>query len=145
MENFSSCPSEYSSNAWEKKDAITWPWLVGFIEAEGSFYITKKDNYRLVHGFGLTQKRDKIVLLSIKEILKIESQVKYNKKGFYSLDTTNSKSLKYIKDSFFRQLKSIKSLEYRIWARSFRDKGKYEKLLKVKKIIDKIRNTPIKE
>ena len=35
---------------------ITKPWIIGFIEAEGSFYITKKDTNRYEMGFGLTQK-----------------------------------------------------------------------------------------
>jgi len=26
-------------------------WLIGFIEAEGSFYLVQKDKSRLVHGF----------------------------------------------------------------------------------------------
>jgi hypothetical protein len=39
-------------------------------------------------------------------------------------------------------MKSRKALEFRIWARSFRDKGKYEKLVKVKKILDNIRDQP---
>jgi len=33
-------------------------WLVGFWEADGSFYITVKDEERLCHGLGITQKKD---------------------------------------------------------------------------------------
>ena len=40
---------------------MTKPWLVGFIEAEGSFYLTNKDSNRRVHGFGITPKLDEIV------------------------------------------------------------------------------------
>lgn len=29
---------------------MTKPWLVGFIEAEGSFYLVSKDSKRIVHG-----------------------------------------------------------------------------------------------
>lgn len=110
-------------------------WLVGFVEAEGSFYITKKDEQRLVHGFGITQKRDKLILDYIKKTLNIESGVRLNKNYFYSLDTTNSNSLKFIKDYFFKALKSRKALVYRIWARSFRLKNKFNKLLLIQKLI----------
>lgn len=140
INNFSPISTDYISSNWKlNKNPITLPWLVGFIEAEGSFYLTLKSENRLVHGFGITQKRDKIVLLGIQEIFKIRANVRYNSKGFWSLDTTNYLSLKYIKDYFFNTMKSRKSLEFRIWARSFRDRGKYEKLLRIKRIIAKIR------
>jgi hypothetical protein len=38
-------------------------------------------------------------------------------------------------------MKGIKSFEYRIWARSFKYKGHYEKLLKIKNLIHKIRSS----
>ena len=41
---------------------MTKPWLVGFIEAEGSFYLVSKTPTRIVHGFGLTPKLDSVVL-----------------------------------------------------------------------------------
>lgn len=132
----------YVPSSWIlQKNPITKPWLIGFIEAEGSFYLVLKSQNRLAHGFGITQKKDEIVLQGIKKILKIEANVKWNKKGFYSVDSTNSKSLKWIKDYFLDTMKGRKSLEYRIWARSFRDKGKFKKLSKIKKIIEKIRNS----
>lgn len=141
INNLSSKPLDYIPSNWKlKKNPITLPWLVGFIEAEGCFYLTLKSKNRLVHGFGITLKKDKIVLLGIKDIFKIKANVKYNLKGFFSLDTTNSNSLKFIKNYFFNTMISRKSLEFRIWARSFRDKGKYEKLLKIKEMIDKIRD-----
>ncbi len=120
--------------------SINKSWLIGFIETEGSFYITLKENNRLTHGFGITQKYDKNLLESIIKELKIKNPLKWNKKGFYIIDTTNSITLKYIKDYFFKTMKGIKSFEYRIWARSFKYKGNYEKLLKIKNLIHKIRS-----
>lgn len=38
---------------------ITKHWLIGFMEAEGSFYITRKGENRYVHGMGITQKKDR--------------------------------------------------------------------------------------
>lgn len=137
-------PKNYLASSWNLKifdnNFIDKAWLVGFIEAEGSFYIVKKDENRLTHGFGLTQKLDKHILLEIKKILKIESSVKWNKNGFYSLDSTNKKSLKFIKDYFFKCMFSRKSLDFRLWSRSFRYKGNYDKLLRIKKIMIKLRN-----
>ena len=89
--------------------SINKSWLIGFIEAEGSFYITLKEEKRLVHGFGITQKNDKNLLESIRKELKIKSNLKWNKKGFFIIDTTNSITLKYIKDYFFKTMKGIKS------------------------------------
>ena len=59
--------NDYLSPAWKDtnlpltnvnsvKHVMTKSWLIGFIEAEGSFYLVKKDSNRIVHGFGLTQK-----------------------------------------------------------------------------------------
>ena len=120
--------------------SINKSWLIGFTEAEGSFYITLKEKKRLTHGFAITQKYDKILLESIIKELKIKNPLKLNKRGFYIIDTTNSITLKYIKDYFFKTMKGIKSFEYRIWARSFKYKGNYEKLLKIKNLIHKIRS-----
>jgi hypothetical protein len=64
--------------------------------------------------------------------------VRENKNGFYSLDCLDKNSLKYIKDYFFRSMKSRKALIYRIWARSFRLKGKYEELKKIQEKIRKL-------
>ena len=41
---------------------MTKPWLVGFIEAEGSFYLVSKTPTRIVHGFCLTTKLYSVVL-----------------------------------------------------------------------------------
>lgn len=113
-------------------------WIVGFIEAEGSFYIVKKDLNRFCHGFGITQKKDKIILDSLKIILHIKSNVKWNNKGFFSIDALDKKSLKYIKDFFFKTMKSRKSLQYRIWARSFRYKQNYKKLEQIQNLMRNI-------
>lgn len=120
---------------------MTKPWLVGFIEAEGSFYLVSKDSIRIVHGFGLTQKLDSIVLESIRLILHIRSQVRYKEMhNYYILDTTNSKNIETIIDYFNNTMKGVKSLEYKIWARSYvKNKGNYEKLSIIRDTIRKIR------
>jgi len=66
-------PSEdYISPAWKKinyvvgntNDAnkvLSKAWLVGFIEAEGNFYLVNKFKNRLVHGFEINKNLDFIV------------------------------------------------------------------------------------
>lgn len=118
-------------------------WLVGFIEAEGSFYLTKKDTNRIVHGFGLTQKLDEIVLQAIRMILHINNPVKYKELyNHYILDTTNSRSIENLIIYFKGTMKGIKSLEYKIWARSYQNnKGNYKKLDEIRNLVRKIRKT----
>jgi hypothetical protein len=88
---------------------------VGFVEADGSFYLVEKEkNKRILHAFGITQKYDKVLLLNLANILQIKANVKFNKKGFYSLDSTNYNNLKFLKKYFFKTMKSKKSLIYRI-------------------------------
>ena len=130
---------DYIASNWKfNNNPITKPWLIGYTETVGSFYLTLKSENKLIHGFGITHKSDPIVLLGIKEILNIKSNVKWNSKGFYYLDCTKSTDLFGIKIYYSKTMKGIKSLEYKLWARSFNYKDKYVKLLKIKKIIDKI-------
>jgi cytochrome b subunit of formate dehydrogenase len=121
---------------------MTKDWLIGFIEAEGSFYLVKKDFTRIIHGFGLTQKLDKIVLESIRILLHIGTKVRY--KDFYNhyiLDTTNSRAIENIIKYFNKTMKGVKSLEYRIWARSYvKHKNDYEKLYEIRNLVRDLRN-----
>ncbi len=123
------------------QNIMSKPWLVGFIEAEGSFYLVSKDSKRIVHGFGLTQKLDSIVLESIRLLLHIPSSVKYKEKyNYYILDTTNSRAIENIIAYFKDTMKGVKSLEYKIWSRSYvKNKGNFEQLSKIRDIIRKIR------
>jgi len=149
----STSPSEdYISPAWDKvtlplADAneahkvVSKPWLIGFVEAEGSFYLVSKDTNRIVHGFGITQKLDIVVLEAIRHILHISTQVVYKEKyNHYMLDTTNSRGINNVSEYFLNTMKGMKSVEYRIWSRSFHKyKGDYTKLYKVRKILQRLR------
>lgn len=122
-------------------------WLVGFTEAEGSFYLVSKSKDklvsetvfvgRIVHAFEITQKLDEIVLIAIKHLLHISTNVQQKKAGYYTIVTTNSRAIENIIRYFHNTLKGMKSVEYRIWARSYlNDKGNF---LKLKKIRDNVR------
>lgn len=146
-------PTEsYISPAWNKvilpltdtneaKIIISKPWLVGFVEAEGSFYLVSKDTNRIVHGFGITQKLDRVILEGIRHILHISTKVVYKEKyNHYMLDTTNSRAIKNVSEYFLNTMKGMKGVEYRIWSRSFnKDKGDYSKLVNIKKLLQKLR------
>jgi LAGLIDADG endonuclease/Cytochrome C and Quinol oxidase polypeptide I len=129
-------------DANEAKKIISKAWLIGFIEAEGSFYLVSKSINRIVHAFGLTQKLDLIVLESIKIVLGIPTKVVYkNKHNFYSLDTTNSRAILNIIEFFNNSMKGMKAVEYKIWARSFnKNKGNFEKLTKIREQMRKLRS-----
>lgn len=144
--------ANYISPAWSNitlltlninivKNIMNKSWLVGFIEAEGSFYLTNKDSNRIVHGFGITQKLDEIVLKAIGLLLHIKNPVIYKElHNYYILDTTNSRAIENIIDFFNNTFKGMKSVEYRIWARSYKKhKGNYDKLYKIREIIRNLR------
>jgi len=144
--------SDYISPAWNNaiipltnvssiNNVMSKSWLVGFIEAEGSFYLTNKDSNSIVHGFGLTQKLDKVVLDGIGLMLHISNPVKFKElHNHYILDTTNSRAIENIILFFKDTMKGVKSLEYRIWARSYsKNKGDYNRLLNVRNMIRELR------
>ena len=133
-------PKNVDLTSQDYKTILTKPWIIGFVEAEGSFYITKKDEKRLVHGFGISQKLDSIVLQGIKHILHIPTKIKYKEKyNYYLLDTTNSRAIQNICEYFNDNLISIKSLDFKIWKRALRFKNNYEKLLKMQELIRKLK------
>ena len=98
------------TNVNSLNNVMSKSWLVGFIEAEGSFYLTKKDTNRIVHGFGLTQNLDKIVLEGIGLMLHINNPVIFKElHNHYILDTTNSRAIENI-IVFFKDLINLKQV-----------------------------------
>jgi len=142
----------YISPAWNKinlpildaneaNKVISKSWLIGFVEAEGSFFLVRKDQNRIVHGFGISQKLDKVVLEGIRHILHISTKVIYKEKyNYYMIDTTNSRAIKNISEYFFNSMKGMKAVEYRIWSRSFnKHKGDYSKLMLIQELLRNLR------
>lgn len=140
------------------ENIITKSWLIGFIEAEGSFFILKKLANRFIHSFCITQKLDYIVLYSIKLLLNINNNIQNSHhiyiKGevacrfnFYKLETTNSKNIEYIINYFrysnyLSKFLGIKSFEFNIWIRSYyKYKNNYNKLNHVQYILRRYRNS----
>ena len=136
----------YINPIWSKlinkdniKEIISKEWLIGFIEAEGSFYISKNiSNY--THHFNICQQSDKYLLDAIKIILRIKANVYYYKKDkCYYLETKNKNSIKYIIYFVDGFLKGVKSLEFKLWKRAFNNKYNNKKLEKIQSIMRKLR------
>jgi hypothetical protein len=114
-------------------------WIIGFTEAEGSFYLVSKSSTRIVHAFEITQKLDVIVLKAISLILGINLA---KKNTYYAVVTTNSRAIENIISYFESCIKGMKSVEYRIWARSYvKHKGDHEKLSKIRETMRNLRTT----
>lgn len=103
-------------------------WLIGFMEAEASFFIQKKDT-RFVCCFAITQKRDKPLLEAIRKQFHIPSKIQFKTAtGTYSLETTNNRALQRIHtfgcDHGFR---GMKSLEFKLWSRALYYQSSYRR------------------
>src|SRR5581483_1770056 len=125
------------------KSVVSLPWLVGFVEAEGSFYLREENHpegERHRHGFHICQKGNKIVIEAIRSFLHITTRVFHRKeRNLYEINTSHSRSLVNIVHFFNSTFKGMKSLEFRIWARSIKYKANKVKLAKAAHILAKIR------
>lgn len=137
-------PANYMSPAWEVINynvkstlgatlVLSKYWLVGFTEAEGSFYLVSKSSTRIVHAFEITQKLDLIVLQAIAHILGITVT---NKRTYNTVVTTNSRAISNIISYYSNTMKGIKAVEFRIWARSYeKHKGQFAELDRIRKSV----------
>lgn len=118
------------SNTNEANKVISKAWLIGFTEAEGSFYLVNKSTNRMVHSFEITQKLDLIVLFSIGYILGIKTS---SKKTYHTIVTTNSRSIENIIKYYNNTMKGMKAFEFRVWARCYvKYKGNFTKLNEIR-------------
>lgn len=106
---------------------MTKSWLVGFVEAKGNFFIAKKGQDRLAHGFGITPVFDRTVLDTIASIFNLKVR-KYGT-HFSFVSTTKFFTISLIVKYFSNTMKGMKSMEYQMWARSFRKYQIKKKLL----------------
>lgn len=138
---------DYISPIWSKikseyciKEIINKEWLVGFIEAEGSFYISK-NQFKYVQYFGICKKNDKHLLEGIKIILNIRAGIYYSERDkCYYLQTKSKKSIEFIINYIDGYLKGVKSLEFKLWKRAFNNNYNNSKLEKIQLIMRKLRN-----
>jgi LAGLIDADG DNA endonuclease family protein len=122
--------SNLVSNTYEANMVMSKAWLIGFTEAEGSFYLVNKTNCIIVHGFEITKNLDLIVLSAIGHILGIKT---YSKHTYHTVVTTNSRSVENIINYYSKTMKGMKSFEFRVWARSYvKHKGDFTKLNEIR-------------
>jgi hypothetical protein len=118
------------SNTNEANMVMSKAWLIGFTEAEGSFYLVNKSKDRITHGFEITQKLDLIVLFAIGCILGIKTS---SKKTYHTVVTTNSRSIENIIKYYHNTMKGMKSFEFKVWARCYvKHKGDFSKLNEIR-------------
>jgi len=122
--------SNLVTNTYEANMVMSKAWLIGFTEAEGSFYLVNQTDSRIVHGFEITQKLDLIVLSAIGYILGIKT---YSKHTHYTVVTSNSRSIENIINYYNNTMKGTKSFEFKVWARSYvKHKGNFTKLNEIR-------------
>lgn len=160
-------PKDYISPIWSNaslplenvnniNNVMTKPWLIGFIEAEGSFYLVSKDWGRIVHQsnfvpsivmggfdneFSIRHKTDRFLLHMLKRLLHIPNKIIYDySMNTYVLKTRNSRAILNIVNLFSREFKGMKSLEFKLWSKAkfYSDNKKVEKVEKIHKILFKI-------
>lgn len=90
---------------------MTKSWLVGFTEAEGSFYLFTKDVKRIAHAFEITLKLDKIVLDAAAQLLGVKVKTK---KTYNTVYVDSLRSIPNIIAFYHNTMIGMKSLEYRI-------------------------------
>lgn len=139
---------QFSSLRYDEACKLISPyWLSGFTEADGSFYIVCKDrhNQRFCHGYGITQKNNRLVLKAIRARLRIKQQIKHRvipKSGssFWSLDTTNNRVIQSISKLLCGKIRGMKAVEFRIWQSALNHKRDSERLAKIQAQMRKLRS-----
>jgi len=147
--------NSYISPAWgnitiplkdanEAKKVVSKAWLTGFVEAECSFIIKKNINeYMVIFNITLnsTERSNLFVLYSIKQIFNISSSVKYDQcNGIYELTISNSRDCDSIIKFLNKKLKSIKSLEFKLWSKGYfyQKENNTNKIDKIYKILNRL-------
>jgi hypothetical protein len=140
-------PEDYISPAWSLIDykvlnltdaeaVICKNWVIGFTETEGSFNLVVNEKGRMVHVFEVSEKRDLIVCHALGYIFRANVITRGMDN---TVVTTKTSSIFHLVHYFNRTIKGIKSLEYRIWARSFmKRKSSNEYLMRIGGIMRKV-------
>nr|YP_007890107.1 putative LAGLIDADG endonuclease [Pleodorina starrii]AFY64377.1 putative LAGLIDADG endonuclease [Pleodorina starrii] len=123
-------------------------WVVGFVEAEGSFYVVRRQKpshlYSIgeyCHGFRLSQKHDKHIAEFLQREFHINAKLRFNKTSLsWNLDTTNKRSISNLVEYFNNSLLGSKHLEFYLWQRAFLNENKRTNMLYLKNLQQKLRN-----
>lgn len=90
-------------------------WLAGFVEAEGSFYITRDGS----HGFALGQAYDTTAVAAVHARFGVVSRLKF-RPGYVMVDTKRRRVLNHVVRVLTGRCHGMKGIILRIWARSLR-------------------------
>ena len=138
-------PENYIASAWYHS-VPSKAWIFGFVDAEGSFFITNKagpqEVPRFVHSFSITQKMDAHVLQYIRKKLHISDRVQKQMPStggvYYKLESSNFRCMTFIGSFFYKQLKGRKSLICSIWKRTLKYRGNNIKLEKIQSLLRRL-------
>lgn len=96
-------------------------WIVGFTDAEGSFYFVKIENKKLRPEFRISQNNNIDLLNEIKNTIKLSRKIvlQSNSKIHYYLIAVNKEDIikvsNFFTDNNLTKLKSVKLLNFQLW------------------------------
>jgi hypothetical protein len=110
-------------------------WLIGFIEAEGSFNVYKpnKEN-SLVASFDLAQTNESITIEAIRKHLSFTSKVNIDNKNCYKLKVSSVRAIENIikfMDKAPIKLMGHKKIQYILWLKELRNIPRYSNKINI--------------
>lgn len=108
-------------------------WLVGFIEAEGSFYITEFDGNRKV-GFNLSQFNEASLLTTLGHVMGLSGKnkvsIKYNGQCVLTVVSLNDIQaiVNFLCHPDRAKLKGLKKVKFLLWLSELRTSPRYQEL-----------------
>ena len=120
-------------------------WLVGFTESKGTFYLFSSGVNRVCHGFEMTQKKEEFVIKAAARLLACSLK---SVNTTFTAYANSPQEIQKIIAFYHNTMKGMKSLEYRLWARSFNKTKighhRFVYLTKVKNQMQNIRSIRVK-
>ena len=129
-----------TSSPFLKLDEIKNPyildWIIGFIEGDGSFYITNIKNSKnsTRAEFNISQKNEKFLLEEIGRIMGLsgKNKVSVKKNGLCILTATSLKDIQAVVNFMYHpqriRLKGLKKIKFLLWIKELRRNPKYSGL-----------------
>ncbi|HSF70912.1 MAG TPA: LAGLIDADG family homing endonuclease [Methylotenera sp.] len=123
-------------------------WVIGFIEAEGSFYIVRRHKPSAAnpigeycHGFGLSQMCDLHIIQHLHELFGMQSKPRKNSASLaWHLDTTNNRTISNVVAYFENALLGCKNVEFNLWSRAYLNPAKSKDMLFMQELQTKLRS-----
>lgn len=111
------------------------PWLIGFIEAESSFNIYKPiKSSSYIASFEITQTDGKIIILAIKNLLKLVPNITIDKTNNYRIKVSSIRGVENIIKFMNKapiKLLGHKKLQYKIWLKQLRKIPRYNNKINI--------------